>query len=305
MQRVETKLDPTDDALRRHGKSFHFASWFLGKRHADRATRLYALCRHLDDLADEAPCPAAARVLLTHLRADLRAGVAAGAFQAAFLTLRRDTDMPAEPMLDLIDGLISDLGTVRLADEAALLDYSYHVAGTVGLMMCAVLDVHDPKARLPAISLGVAMQLTNIARDISADAALGRRYLPARWVGALEPEALLAPTPTIEQDLTVATKRLLALADEHYRIGEAGLGYLPWRARFAILVAARTYREIGVVIAEAGYQSWRGRATVSPWRKLLVAGQAVAVFCYRFGCCLDRKTADLKIGEGVHGRPQA
>jgi phytoene synthase len=301
---AETKFDVTGIALRRHGKSFHFASFFLSKRHADRATQLYALCRHLDDLADEAPCPVTAEAILTRFQADLKADTAAGFFQTAFLTLRRDTDMPLAPMLDLIDGLICDLGTVRIADEVKLLNYCYQVAGTVGLMMCAVLDVRDPKAYTAAISLGVAMQLTNIARDIGADAALGRRYLPASWVGTLEPDVLLAPTPRIKRDLAAATHRLLALADEHYRIGEAGLGYLPWRARFAILVAARVYREIGKVIAEAGYQSWRGRAHVSPWRKLLVAAQAVAVFAYRFGCRLDGNAVGMPIGEGVHDRRQ-
>lgn len=267
--------------LARHGRSFHFASHLLGARHGDRAARLYAFCRRVDDLADEATDAASARRALDALEAALRAGSGGPAWLAELRQLQAETGLANAPLLDLIEGVRSDLGEVAIADEDALIGYAYRVAGSVGLMMCAVLDVHDPRAHAFAIDLGIGMQLTNIARDVGADAALGRRYLPAAWVDSASAEDILAPDENLQARLRAATARLLALADRYYRSGEAGLGFLPLRARLAILTASRVYRGIGARIEAAGFRSWDQRAVVGGTGKLGHAAGALCAFLAR------------------------
>jgi phytoene synthase len=131
---------------------------------------------------------------------------------------------------ELIAGMASDAETVRVADEAELLRYCYRAAGTVGLMMCRVLDAPEPAAAAHAVDLGIAMQLTNLCRDVSADARMGRRYLPASLVGDIGPTELIDPSPTLQPALRAAVARLLALAETYYASGEAGLPFLPVRA---------------------------------------------------------------------------
>ena len=262
--------------LRSHGRSFHFASRLLAARHASRAARLYAFCRHVDDLADETAAPTRAEAELSDLRRQLVTGHASHPIALDWLALAEETAMPIEPALTLIDGVRQDLAGTAIADEGELLRYAYAVAGTVGVMMCYVLDVDTPIARAHAVDLGIAMQLTNIARDVGEDARAGRRYLPATWVGAVTPAAIAAPDAALQQRLREAVARALALAEPYYASGEAGLAYLSPRPRCAIRVAARLYHAIGGRIAAHGYASWIERARVGGGRKCALALVALA-----------------------------
>ena len=292
-------------ALRRHGKSFYFASRFLGERHARRAARLYAFCRYVDDMADEADSHCTAREGLDRLVRELTGADRVSPQTRDFLELARETGMPLAPILALIDGVRSDLGEVALKSEDDLLRYAYRVAGVVGLMMCDVLDVPDARARPFAIDLGIGMQLTNIARDVAEDAARGRRYLPAAWIGAASPAHILDPDLALKGALQSAQKRLLGLADHFYTSGERGLGYLPARARFAILVAARVYRRIGCKIAQQDFATWRGRASVGGLEKLRVAALA-ALSCGLNGQLRAQHRAhDARLHRSLEGLPFA
>lgn len=262
--------------LEQHGRTFHFASHLLGEEYRMRAAVLYAFCRHVDDLADKSDNTAVARRDLLYVRRDLMVAGQTSTVCRDMAALIQETSMPLTPVLSLIDGAIQDLEPVKIASEAQLIQYAYHVAGTVGLMMCSVLDVTDRKALPYAIDLGIAMQLTNIARDVGEDAELGRIYLPSDWLGNLEPHHIQDPTQTQAQTLKVATRRMLQLADEYYQSGLQGLYFLPRGARWSILVAAHVYREIGTLIAQADYQTWDRRAIVSKPRKLQRAGLAIA-----------------------------
>jgi phytoene synthase len=264
--------------LQRHGRTFAFASHVLTREHADRAAVLYAFCRHVDDLADEAVDARAAHQALQAVRDGLMQQRSDDPTVRAFLHLQARTGLPTMAAVALIDGVISDLGVVRVDSERDLVRYAWRVAGTVGVMMCAVLDVRDPRATPFAIDLGIAMQLTNIARDVGADARMGRRYLPASWVGDVTPEAIAAPPAALQATLRDGTRRLLQLAESYYRSGESGLGFLPWRARLAIFAAARMYRAIGTQVAAAGYRSWDRRAALGAGAKGAYATQAAALF---------------------------
>jgi phytoene synthase len=302
---AENNAGAAKAVLKHHGRSFHFASHLLGARHGERAARLYALCRAIDDLADDATDPSWADDRLASLSNAIAMEDRADPIAAAALALQHDTGFHLGALEALIAGVRTDLKPVALADEAALVDYAYAVAGTVGLMMCAVLDVDDARAHPFAIDLGIAMQLTNIARDVGTDARLGRRYLPASWVGEIAPEALGAPAGALENSARKAVARTLQLAERYYESGEAGLGFLPARARFAILTAARVYRAIGTRIASEGYRPWMKRAVVSDSRKVAIGLRAGAAFLMHRHLHSKHHRHDPELHLAIRHRPGA
>jgi phytoene synthase len=273
-QATDPAYDLANASLTRHGRSFFWARRLLSEQHAARATLLYGFCRHVDDLADENLTPTP-REALAELSTALARGQSQDPLTLSMIRLMRECRIDPAIPLQLIHGVSGDLDLVRIADEAELLRYCYCVAGTVGLMMSAVLDTLDPEALPHAIDLGVAMQLTNICRDVATDARAGRRYLPASLVGPLEPEALLLPGPELRPTLQATITGLLDMADRYYQSGEAGLAYLPSRSRPGILVAARIYREIGNELRRRSGDYWSERAHVSTPRKVAITAGAL------------------------------
>jgi phytoene synthase len=264
-------------ALRAKGRSFYWAGHLLSALHAARATRLYGFCRHIDDLADEATSIDDAQRALAVLSAEIGAGQSSDPATRDALDLMLECRIDPALMLELIRGVASDLEPVRINDDAALLRYCYRVAGTVGLMMCQVLDVRSEAALRHALDLGIAMQLTNICRDVSEDARTGRRYLPASRIGALAPEQLIDPAASLQPLLRNCVADLLTQADAYYQSGEQGLPYLPLRARAAILVAARLYRAIGVRLQRRDHAFWQGRAVVPARSKAALTLHALSM----------------------------
>jgi phytoene synthase len=263
-------LADADRVLAAKGKSFYWARRLLGPKHASRATRLYRFCRYVDDLADEDQSAARSKRNIAALREALVSGSTEDAVIRDGLTLINDCQIDKRVVLDLIAGVWSDTEIVRMADEAHLMQYCYQVAGTVGLMMCKVLNTDHPEAEPFAIDLGIAMQLTNICRDVQTDALVDRRYLPSALVNGLAPSELIAPSAEHKQLVQQAVACLLNLADEYYQSGEKGLSYLPFRARLAILVAARLYREIGQKLRRQKCEYWHQRIVVSKAKKFML-----------------------------------
>ncbi len=269
------------EVMARHARSFRLASWFLAPGARDDAAILYAFCRAVDDAADESPDRETALARLAELERGLRGAgegeAPASARHVRELMLRRQ--MPIDAAFELLEGAQSDLDAVRIADDAALLRYAYLVAGTVGAMMCSLLGALEPRARAHAVDLGIAMQLTNICRDVREDAAMGRVYLPAtRLVAAgTTPAAVLAgraPPAAISQ----VVGDVLDLADRHYASADVGLRDLPGRSRLAVLVASRVYRAIGVRLRARGCDPMAGRVVVPPWSKAAWTGVALVTW---------------------------
>lgn len=278
----ETGPDLTATAvLAAKGRSFYWASHFLGKLHAHRATRLYRLCRHIDDIADECSSKSEASAELDGIVQAIRAGSSNDIIIEDGIQLFKECDIDAEVFIELIAGVQSDLLSVSIPDVDALLHYCYQVAGTVGLMMCKVLDTHNKDAFAHAVDLGIAMQLTNICRDITADAEMGRRYLPASLVGELAPHDLLGTSDTVRQTVQHGVSSLLAIADTYYLSGEQGLHHLPQGARAGILLCARIYREIGKELQRRRLCFWGERAVVSSARKFFISLNAMGTLVFR------------------------
>ena len=263
-------LADADRVLAAKGKSFYWARQLLGSKHANGATRLYRFCRYVDDLADEDQSAARSKKNIAALRESIHSGSTADAVIQDGIALINECQIDKKVVLDLIAGVWSDTELVRMADDAHLMQYCYQVAGTVGLMMCKVLNTDHPEAEPFAIDLGIAMQLTNICRDVQTDALVDRRYLPSALVNGLAPGEFVQPSEAQKKLVKQAVATLLDLADNYYESGEKGLSYLPFRARLAILVAARLYREIGQKLRRQGCEYWHHRIVVSKAKKFML-----------------------------------
>ena len=283
---MESERITSQQALAAHGKSFHWAWHFLGRKIGENAAQLYQFCRVLDDMADGDIANGPQRLrsirrdIVGHRRPD-------DPLLAKFIPFIEDNALPVDAVTALIDGLLSDQKrTVVLKDERALLRYAYQVAGTVGLMMSRILGCHDRRALAHAIDLGIAMQLTNIARDVLEDAEMGRRYLPETWVGKLSPRRIVAlsvdPANGDAVRVTEGVERLIRLAEHYYKSGLGGCRYLPFRAHLAIAVAAIVYRQIGVQLAWRGFAWFSGRQVTSAPVKIMCSVRALITLASRF-----------------------
>jgi phytoene synthase len=265
-----------------HSKSFALASRLLPDAIANDVVLLYAYCRRADDAIDLAP-PHEHAARLAGLRAELDAVYAGRRIDDPLLAALRDVvvrrRIPRAYLDELLAGMEMDAADVRYETWKDILCYSYRVAGTVGLMMCHVMGVSGAEALVHAAHLGMAMQLTNIARDVLEDWQRGRLYLPDEALaqsGAPELRALLGqPFPVAAAGATArATAAVLDRADAYYRSGDAGLRYLSPRCAFAVRTARLVYSRIGDVVRAHRCDPLAGRAVVSRGSKLRAAGWA-------------------------------
>jgi phytoene synthase len=267
------------EVLARHARTFDLAGRFLGPVRRDEAAIVYAFCRLVDDLVDEATDVEAGADAVAQVEAELRGEAPQRPLIAVFAEQLAAHGVDRAVALELIAGVRSDAGAVALRDDAELLRYCYRVAGTVGLMMCGVLGVRAPEARAFALDLGIAMQLTNICRDVAEDAARGRVYLPqTRLVRMGSDGAALLAGRARPATVAMVVLDLLELADAHYASADLGMRYIPWPSRLAILVASRVYRAIGLVLRERGGDALAGRAVVPPLTRLRWSAAALGRF---------------------------
>lgn len=257
--------------LATHARSFRFAALFLTRRVADDAALVYRFCRSVDDYADEAASAEAAKAALQMVRDELEGQCPMTPSVAGYVDVQRRLGIPGDAAHHLLDGATSDLEAVRIQTTQDLCDYAYQVAGVVGVMMCSVLRVPSDAALPYAVDLGIAMQITNICRDVLEDAERGRVYLPREVLerhGIAQDDLLGPDRATL--NLKPVIDELLDLAERFYRRGEYGLRYIPLRSRFSILVALRVYRSIGRKLRKQhGSNPLFGRTVTSLGSKLV------------------------------------
>jgi 15-cis-phytoene synthase len=274
-------IDPGDlahcrNAIRTGSLSFHAASRLLPRSVRDPALVLYAFCRLADDEVDEGGHKERAVLTLTE-RLDLAyAGTPRDTPEdRAFAAIIHSYDMPRALPEALLEGLAWDAIGRRYQTLSDVRAYSARVAAAVGAMMCVLMRVRDPHALARACDLGVAMQLTNIARDVGEDARAGRLFLPLDWLSeaGLDPDAFLAdPRPGPEMRRMVA--RLLSEADRLYLRAQSGISLLPANSRMGIWAARLIYAGIGTDLRRNGCDSISRRAHTSPAQKLGWMAQA-------------------------------
>ena len=265
-------------------RSFRWAAAFLSRAQRERVAALYAFCRAVDDVADSDWATPEAQDDLAALQAALAAEPNGEALWPPqylwFRELCLDCGIEFRAVHDLIIGMISDLGVVRIESDRELVRYCYRAAGTVGLMMCSVLGVRDPRALRHAIDLGIAMQLTNISRDVLEDAEARRVYLPSERLSeyGVSPDDLVDGHADAEA-VSLVVDDVLTLAEGYYQSGDSGMRYLPVRARWAILVASRLYRGIGRRLRRRQRSNPLLGRVVVPWfEKLALVSRATVTW---------------------------
>lgn len=276
-------------ALARGSSSFDAAARLMGGRMRESVTLLYAWCRHCDDVIDGQVLGHGAGALATVPLEDRLAGLRAettaalqcraspGTVFAGLATVAQRHAIPPAFPLDLLEGFAMDAAGREYRTVEDTLDYAYHVAGSVGVMMANVMGVHDLPTLRRACDLGIAFQLSNIARDVMEDAGVGRVYLPRNWLeeARVPPDRLDDPAHRAAVAAVVA--RLLDVAEPYYASARAGIGALPFRAGCAVAAARGIYREIGVIVRARGPDAWQSRAATTRWRKLRLAAEGCAV----------------------------
>lgn len=266
------------ELLRGGSRTFFAASLVLPRAVADRAIALYAFCRLADDEVDLGERGRAAVEGLQQRLSDIYAGrPLRSPADRCFADIVTRFAIPRELPEALLEGLLWDEQSRRYETLSDLIGYAVRVAGTVGAMMSLIMERRDPAVVARACDLGIAMQLTNIVRDIGEDAARGRLYLPRQWLreAGIDPEAWLAE-PRFNSAIAGVARRLLAVADVFYGRAATGIAALPAACRPGIHAARLIYAEIGREVERAGLDSVSRRAVVSPGRKLRLLNKAMA-----------------------------
>jgi len=312
LDRVEQR---SRDVIRKGSKSFAAAARLFESETRGNVYMLYAWCRYCDDeidgqelgFAKAEPETSTIEERLARIR-DLTQRALDGepmdepAFQGLQQIVRR-YQIPRRYPMELIEGFAMDAADHRYETLEDTLLYCYHVAGVVGVMMTYVMGVSDPATLRRAADLGIAFQLTNIARDVMDDAKAGRCYLPRELLRefGVPPDDLARPE--YRKDVVRVAKELLRVADRYYESAADGVRALPLRAAWAICTARGVYRDIGEIVLAQGEAAWQQRAVVSTGRKLfwVFAGgmrALVAVGLRRFRHVAPRES-DLWIKPGI------
>jgi len=265
-------------AIRTGSRSFYAASLVLPAKVREPAYGLYAFCRLSDDAID---LGGGSLKALDRLRERLERAYCGRpmdhAADRAFADFLWRFSVPRALPEALLEGLAWDAEGRRYETLEDLHAYAARVAGAVGAMMTLMMGARARPTLARACDLGVAMQLTNIARDVGEDARAGRIYLPLAWMreAGLDPDAFVAD-PVLSGPLRDVVARLLWEADTLYARARSGVADLPWDCRPAILAAANLYAEIGREIERAALDSITRRARVSGARKVRLLARAVA-----------------------------
>ena len=215
----------SNNLISTHAKSFSWAGFFLAKQTFENGSSLYDFCRTLDDIADENTSLDSKKQKFNKIKKDFIERNFENPLIKNIYNLIKKFNISEKIVLDLFDGIESDIKeSIEFKTKQELLVYSYRVAGTVGLMMAKILKVDSKIALRSAVDLGIAMQLTNIARDVVEDSGRNRKY--------------------IDHDF-IKIKETLGIAELFYKSSFKSIKEIPLINRFAILVARRVYREIG------------------------------------------------------------
>jgi len=253
--------------MQEHGKSFFWASWFLDKNTANKLFTVYALCRRLDDLVDTSNENSEAKEEIARVISLTNNNQYKETFEE-FKSIDSKLHPRQDIIIEFLKGQLSDLDFKQPNDLGQLLKYCYRVAGVVGLMVCDVLDIHDSKLRYFAIDFGIAMQLTNISRDIKEDAQIGRIYLPKNETASLAIGNFRSPSNTDLIIINSSRDKLIKLADEYYQSGMYGINQLPIKIKRSFRVASNIYQGIGHKILQKGCSFNEQRVYLSKFEKL-------------------------------------
>lgn len=282
-------IEKSHQSIKAGSKSFAAASRLFDRAIRDDCALLYAFCRHCDDVIDGQEMGYASgelivgeqevRLAALHRKTEdalLKGQANEDTFRALGMVAARHA-IPLEYPLALLRGFAMDVQAREYETLDDVLDYAYHVAGVVGVMMAHIMGVRDEATLDRASDLGIAFQLTNIARDIRADAQIGRIYLPRCWLEEAGISATDVLSGGADRDrLFAVALRLLDAAEPYYRSAAIGERALPPRCAWTIGAARRIYQGIGKEIRRIGPAALDNRVSTSHAEKLTaIIGSAV------------------------------
>lgn len=266
----------TEQYIKEHGKSFYWAGKFLKKEIFEDCANLYAFCRVVDNLVDEKldnknnikkfinyyKCPKSNNTIINN-----------------FKKIEKKYKIPKKYVEDLFYGVNLDTKNVKIKTIKQLLKYSYYVAGTVGAMMAYIFKTTSSRAIKHAINLGIAMQLTNISRDVLKDAHLQRIYIPKNFLKEKLNAKDIINNNYNKKYLFLAIKKIILLADKYYNNGNKGIKFLPKEIRFPIFLASSLYRDIGKKILNTNYdQLFLKRTYLNFYEKIFMTIKSFYIF---------------------------
>nr|WP_314630030.1 phytoene/squalene synthase family protein [uncultured Noviherbaspirillum sp.] len=269
-----------ETTIRQGSKSFARAAMLFDPEIRQSVTMLYAWCRYCDDVIDGQVLGHGQEELgMEEKRARLRMlqdeteRICNGepsdipAFAALSAVVQRH-GVERRHLFELLEGFGLDAEEARFRTLDDTLHYCYHVAGVVGVMMAKIMGATDREVMHRAADLGIAFQLTNIARDVIEDMQVGRCYLPEQWLARRGISRDTMHLPEHHAALHALACELVALAEHYYASARIGMAQLPWRCAWAIASALLIYRDIGLRVRAAAPQAWDGRMQVSGAAKL-------------------------------------
>ena len=238
--------------LEKHAKTFYWASFFLSREISQKCSSLYNFCRTLDDIADDTNKLNIKKNNFSAFKKDFLNKNFDNPIIEEMHSIIDSENISKKVVIDLFDGVETDLEEkVRIKSKKDLLVYSYRVAGTVGLMMSKILKVENKEALKGAIDLGIAMQLTNISRDVIEDKKRDRKYIDSDFFYIKE---------TIKE------------SEIFYQKSFNSMSAIPLRSRFSVIVARRVYKKIGhIILKQKSTENYNkaGKIYVSIFRKII------------------------------------
>jgi len=241
-----------DNLLEKHAKTFYWASFFLSREISQKCSSLYNFCRTLDDIADDTNKLNIKKNNFSAFKKDFLNKNFDNPIIEEMHSIIDSENISKKVVIDLFDGVETDLEEkVRIKSKKDLLVYSYRVAGTVGLMMSKILKVENKEALKGAIDLGIAMQLTNISRDVIEDKKRDRKYIDSDFFYIKE---------TIKE------------SEIFYQKSFNSMSAIPLRSRFSVIVARRVYKKIGhFILKQKSTENYNkaGKIYVSIFRKII------------------------------------
>jgi phytoene synthase len=267
-------MDNNKNILKKNSKTFYVASLFLPKKTRDKVLTVYAFCRLYDDNVD---CE---RSIDTK---DLENSIKRYGIETPVIN-------------QLKDGISSDMYSGHITSFNDLLNYCYKVAGCVGIMMCDVLDIKNKEAKYHAIDLGIAMQITNICRDINEDLLMNRVYLPKDKIS--KDEILNHDNDKIYE----VTSDLIRLSNDYYSSALEGIKYIPLGSRFSILYALQLYKEIGHKILKNKKTFVLNKVNTSKFDKVKILVKTFYMFVSQYLFC-SPKNHNQSLHSSLKGLP--
>ena len=283
-------MGKTENKFRAEAKTFYLASFFFTNEKRKEVEILYNFCRYVDDIGDKIGNKKKKVHLLKSIKKNIIKKNSKINLISNFINLLTIYKININIVFHLIDGVLFDTNVVNIKSESDLEEYSYKVAGTVGLMMCSLMGIKDKKLLNHALELGIAMQITNICRDIKEDLLIDRIYFPnsLRQFNYISNKDLLKSKKK-QKTLSQNINFLISKSNNLYKESTKGVMKLPLKYRIVILIASRMYQEIGLIILKNPYNIWEKKVFVSMPKKIIIIIGCFLKLIFSFMYKLDDK----------------